>query len=163
MLSLLSIADLFAQEKTIDEVLKKFNNNSIPYIYPKDATINDSTLYLDAREANEYQVSKIPGAVYVGFNEFNMAAVTSLNIPKDKRIIVYCSLGVRSEKIAQKLKKNGYKNVFNLWGGIFEWKNEEKTVVDSNNKPTENVHAYSKKWGKYLKKGNKVYTGNSDE
>lgn len=163
MFSLLSIVNLFAQEKTIDEVLKKFNNHSIPYIYPKDAAINDSTLYLDAREADEYRVSKIPGAVYVGFNEFTTATVSSLNIPKGKKIIVYCSLGVRSEKIAQKLKKSGYTNVFNLWGGIFEWKNEGKTVVDSNNKPTENVHAYSKKWGKYLKKGNKVYTGNSDE
>jgi len=33
---------------------------------------------------------------------------------------VYCSLGIRSEVIAKKLKKAGYTNVFNLYGGIFE-------------------------------------------
>lgn len=160
--SLVWMQKSIAQEKTIDEVLKRFNNQSIPYIYPKEAVISDTVLYLDAREVAEYNVSKIPGAIYVGFNEFNLKTVSSLHIPKSQKIIVYCSLGVRSEKIAQKLKRNGYTNVFNLWGGIFEWKNVGKTVVDSNGNPTENVHAYSTKWSKYLKKGNKIIPANSE-
>ncbi len=152
-----------AQERAIGEILKKYNNQSIPYIYPKDAVLSDTILYLDAREEAEYNVSKIPGAVYVGFTEFNLGGFALLNIPKSKKIIVYCSLGVRSEKIAQRLKEAGYIYVFNLWGGIFEWINEGKIVVDNNNRATEKIHAYSKKWGKYLKRGSKVYTNNDAE
>ncbi len=159
---LLSASLTMAQEKTIEEVLKKLNNNSVPYIYSKDVQLSDSILLLDAREPAEYVVSKIPGAVYIGFNEFDINTLKGMNISKAKKVIVYCSLGVRSERIGSKIKKAGYNNVFNLWGGIFEWKNEGKTLVDSNNKPTENVHAYSKKWGKYLKRGNKIYTGNTE-
>lgn len=70
---------------------------------------------------------------------------------------MYCSLGIRSEHIAEKLKKRGYTSVYNLYGGIFEWKNKDYKVYDSNEKETDNIHAYSKAWSKWLKKGNKVY------
>ena len=76
---------------------------------------------------------------------------------KNATIIVYCSVGIRSEDIAEKLQKAGYKNVFNLFGGIFEWKNKQNVVVDTNNNPTEKVHTFSKEWSKWLKKGIKVY------
>jgi 3-mercaptopyruvate sulfurtransferase SseA len=72
-------------------------------------------------------------------------------------IVVYCSLGVRSEDIAEQLKKEGYTNVYNLFGGIFEWKNSNHKVYDNKEEPTENVHAFSKKWSKWLLKGNKIY------
>lgn len=145
------------QEKTIDDVLKRLNNNSVPYIQVKDVTLSDSVVLLDAREPAEYAVSKIPGAIYVGFNEFEIDKVKKLVTDKNKKVIVYCSLGVRSEKIGHKIIRAGYNNVLNLWGGIFEWKNEGRQIVDSANQPTENIHAYSKKWGAYLKKGVKVY------
>ena len=47
---------------------------------------------------------------------------------------MYCSIGKRSEKVTQKLKKAGYNNVSNLYGGIFEWVNQGNEVVDTNNK-----------------------------
>ena len=89
---------------------------------------------------------------------FNYLKETSSKlIDKNATIIVYCSVGIRSEDIAEKLQKAGYKNVFNLFGGIFEWKNKQNTVVDSTNNPTEKVHTFSKEWSKWLKKGIKVY------
>jgi rhodanese-related sulfurtransferase len=152
----------YAQEKTIGEVLKKYNKKTIPYIYTKDIILNDSTILLDAREEEEYNVSKIPGAYYVGFNNFTIDNLPSNNVLKNKKIIVYCSIGVRSEKIAAKVKKAGYNNVYNLWGGIFEWCNADKPLHNINNKPTKNIHTYSKKWGQYVKKGNKVYSNTED-
>ena len=44
-----------------------------------------------------------------------------------------------------------------MYGGIFEWKNKGFKVFDSEEKETENVHAFSKEWSKWLKKGVKVY------
>jgi hypothetical protein len=44
-----------------------------------------------------------------------------------------------------------------LFGGIFEWKNNNFTVYNSKEEATENVHAFSKDWSKWLLKGKKVY------
>lgn len=117
----------------------------------------DVYLY-DSREPEEFRVSAIPGANFVGYNDFSEQEAKS-KLPKDKNspIVVYCSLGVRSEDIAEKFVEMGYTNVKNLYGGIFEWKNNGYPVIDSNGDETEDVHAFSKFWGRYLKKGNKVY------
>ena len=125
----------------------------------KEITVTDAekqkALLLDARELNEYDVSHIKNALFVGYDNFN---VTKLNaIPKNKEIIVYCSIGKRSEKVTEKLVKDGYTNVSNLYGGIFEWVNEGNLVVDLNNHYTDKVHAYGRFWGHFLDKGEKVY------
>jgi len=71
--------------------------------------------------------------------------------------VVYCSIGVRSEDIGEKLMDAGYNNVTNLYGGIFEWKNKGNQVYDTLGNETERVHAFNKHWGKLLSKGEKVY------
>ncbi len=76
---------------------------------------------------------------------------------KNELIVVYCSIGLRSAKIAQQLKDEGYTNVFNLYGGIFEWKNNNFLVFDLNGQKTEKVHVYNKYWSKWLIKGEKVF------
>ena len=76
---------------------------------------------------------------------------------KNAKIVVYCSLGIRSEDVAEQIMKAGYTNVYNLYGGIFEWKNKDQKVVNEKGKATENVHAFNKEWGKWLKKGKKIY------
>lgn len=108
---------------------------------------------LDSREPEEYKVSHIKNAIHVGYDHFDINAVPD----KDQPIVVYCSVGYRSEKITQKLLDNGYSKVYNLFGGIFEWVNQEKPVY-KNNKKTQKIHAYSKLWGIWLNKGEKVYS-----
>lgn len=117
-------------------------------------TKTSNAIFLDAREANEFTVSHIEGAVPVGYDHFDLQKVTAL--PKDKPIIVYCSVGYRSEKIAEKLLNAGFSDVSNLYGGIFEWVNQGFPIVDETG-PTEKVHAYNRTWGIWLKKGKKVY------
>jgi 3-mercaptopyruvate sulfurtransferase SseA len=74
------------------------------------------------------------------------------DIPKDETIVVYCSIGARSQDIGKKLKSAGYKEVYNLYGGIFHWVNEDYPVY-KNEEETDEVHAFSKIWGFGLKKG----------
>ncbi|MDQ6763829.1 MAG: rhodanese-like domain-containing protein [Bacteroidota bacterium] len=114
----------------------------------------NSVFFLDAREKKEYDVSHIKNAVYVGYDDFNFSRLS--NIPKGDEIIVYCSIGKRSENITKKLVEAGYGNVSNLYGGIFEWVNRGYGVVDLNNKATDTVHAYGRFWGRWLDKGVKV-------
>ena len=59
---------------------------------------------------------------------------------------MYCSLGIRSETVGEKLKAAGYTNVYNLYGGIFEWKNKDFTVLDAEEKETNEVHTFNKYW-----------------
>ncbi len=136
-------------------LLKKMLNHKVPEITVDSlAKIVDDVVLLDAREPDEFKVSHLAKATFVGYNNFNFESikVTDKNTP----IVVYCSVGYRSGKIAEKLMENGFTNVQNLYGGIFEWKNEGNMVVDEKG-ITNDVHPYSKSWGIWLKKGNKVY------
>lgn len=148
-----------AQEKDYHTMLKLLYKNTVPIVKPEQASFEmkrDSTIIiLDTREKEEYTVSHISKAKYVGYDHFEMDSLK--RIPKNVRIIVYCSVGYRSERIGEKLLKNGFTHVSNLYGGIFEWVNNDYPVVDINNMPTHKVHAYSKLWGKWLIKGEKVY------
>ena len=144
-------------QSNIPKVLKKLNKETIPYIYVKDILNEDTALFLDAREQKEYNTSHLKNAIFVGYNKFDSKKVMDLISEKDTPIIVYCSIGVRSERIGEQIKKMGYTNVKNLYGGIFEWKNSGNKVYDINQKPTEKVHAFSEVWSKYLNAGNPVY------
>ena len=112
---------------------------------------------LDSREEKEYQTSHIKEAIRVGYDFFNLDSVQQKLPNKDSKIVVYCSVGVRSEDIAEKLKKAGYNNVYNLFGGIFEWKSNNFPVYNSAEKETDSIHTFNKVWSKWLKKGIKVY------
>lgn len=117
----------------------------------------DNFILLDARESKEFNVSHIKGSIHVGYDHFDSKKVTALLKDKNATIIVYCSIGVRSEKIGERLLKLGYKNVFNLYGGIFEWKHQGGKVVNNQNKETDEIHTFNKEWSVYLTKGKKVY------
>lgn len=145
-------------QDSLDELLNQYNEESIPYISVKElSTIESEVILLDAREINEYQISHLKGAIYVGYDHFDINTVSRQNINKESKIIVYCSLGIRSEDISEKLKQAGYNNIYNLYGGIFEWKNEDHLIVDSEGNETDKIHAFSKQWGKWLHKGKKIY------
>ena len=147
----------FSQE-TLSELLTIHNTKGIPYITVQELAMpKTKAIILDARELEEYNVSHIKEAIFVGYNSFQIDLVKNKLPNKNETIVVYCSLGIRSESIANKLKKAGYNNVFNLYGGIFEWKNNNFKVYNSEGKETDSIHAFSKEWSKWVLKGNKVY------
>ncbi|MFC4095156.1 rhodanese-like domain-containing protein [Euzebyella saccharophila] len=148
--------NLYGQSK-IDKALKRWNKESVPYIEVEELKNNTSAVLLDARKREEFEVSHFKDAIWVGHNDFQMDQVTEKIANKDQEIVVYCSIGVRSENIGEKLMKAGYTNVRNLYGGIFQWKNNGLPVFDKNGMETQKVHAFNKQWGKLLKKGEKVY------
>ena len=154
---LLISACLACGETSIEGALKKYNKGSVPYIDSSELSKTDQFLILDTREKEEYDVSHIEGAIWVGYETFRLDRVDTLLADKATSLVVYCSVGVRSEDIGEKLIKAGFPEVKNLYGGIFQWKNEGLPVVDSTGRYTDNVHAYSKYWGNLLTEANKVY------
>lgn len=148
--------NVYGQSK-IDKALKRWNKESVPYIKVEELKNNTSAVLLDTRKREEFEVSHFEDAIWVGHNDFQIDQVTEKIVNKDQEIVVYCSIGVRSENIGEKLMKAGYTNVRNLYGGIFQWKNDGLPVFDQNGIETQKVHAFNKQWGKLLKKGEKVF------
>ena len=145
-------------QNNLNDLLKKYNTESVPYISVDSLkSFSTTVILLDARAKKEYKVSHLKKALFVGYEKFNLKK-TMKSIPnKNAKIVVYCSLGIRSEDIAAQLKKAGYTNVLNLYGGIFAWKNNGNTVYNSKEIATEKVHTFTKEWSTWLLKGEKVY------
>ena len=139
------------QNADFDKKVANMLSFSVKTISPSDVKRQSSILILDARERSEYDVSHLPNAVFVGYNNFEKKTLDS--IAKDRPIVVYCSIGYRSEKIGEKLQKQGFSKVYNLYGSIFEWVNQGNPVVDKNNQPTKKVHTYNKAWSRWVEEG----------
>ena len=63
-------------------------------------------LILDVRNVDEANAGMIKGAVLIPEEEL---AARIAELPKDKRIIIHCSTGIRAEMAYHKLKDAGYK------------------------------------------------------
>jgi rhodanese-related sulfurtransferase len=153
---LLSTSFCFSQN-SIPKVLDKLNNKTVPYITVSELKQKQNYVLMDARESKEYGVSHLQNAINVGYDKFDSKSISSLVKDKNELIVVYCSIGVRSERIGEKLIKLGFTNVFNLYGGIFEWKNNDGKTYNSKNIETDSIHTFNKRWSAYLKKGVKIY------
>ncbi|MCL6259967.1 rhodanese-like domain-containing protein [Aquiflexum sp. TKW24L] len=54
------------------------------------------------------------------------------SLPKDKEVYVYCAVGGRSRQAAEILLNNGFTKVYNLSGGIVDWRRNGFEVVKPN-------------------------------
>jgi sulfur-carrier protein adenylyltransferase/sulfurtransferase len=80
-------------------------------------------VFLDVREADEYDQGAIPGAVHIprGFLESQIEG----KVPdRATPLVVYCAGGVRSAFAAKSLGDLGYTDVVSMSGGFGQWKNE---------------------------------------
>jgi len=144
-------------QSSIEKALDWYNSESVPYISVTELQNFQTQIILDAREWEEYEVSHLKNAVWVGYDDFKLEDVADKYPNKNSKIVVYCSIGVRSENIGEELLESGYFNTKNLYGGIFEWTNQGYPVYNTKGEKTKKVHAFGKLWGKYLTKAEKVY------
>ena len=107
-------------------------------ITAKEATQNHKKyLFVDARSKEERSISTIPGSITPSQLES-----TVLNKP----VIIYCTIGYRSGKLTAKLIEKGYKDIYNLEGGILAWTWANGPLIDINQKQTKKVHTWSDDW-----------------
>lgn len=81
------------------------------------------TVWIDVREADEYENGAIAGAVPIprGFLELNVENVVP---DKDTPVVLYCAAGVRSALAAKSLQDLGYTHVVSLKPGFNGWKDK---------------------------------------
>ncbi len=122
---------------------------TVPVISVEDLHANPSDyIILDAREQDEYNVSHIPDAIYVGYDRPELELIEGLD--KDKKLLFYCSIGYRSEKIGELAKELGFDQVYNLYGSIFEWVNKGYELESASGDSTMKVHGYNRIWGRWV-------------
>ncbi|MCB0630060.1 MAG: rhodanese-like domain-containing protein [Saprospiraceae bacterium] len=140
------------QNEEFDKKVESLLLFSVPVIGVEELNNIQSEVHIfDAREKEEFEVSHIPGAVFLGYQDFDPSVLQS--VPKNDKIVLYCSVGYRSEKIGEKLKQLGYTQVYNLYGSLFEWANRDYPLVDKKGKPTKKIHTYNRNWSKWVEEG----------
>lgn len=141
------------QNTEFKNLLDSMYQHTVPLISVEEFKLLDKNdLYvLDTRETKEFKVSHLKNARHVGYFWFDMRNV--YDIPENSTIVLYCSVGFRSEKIGEKLLRSGYSKVYNLYGSIFEWVNQGNPVYRSNGVQTSEIHGYNKEWSKWLQRG----------
>ena len=148
-------------QQNLEEVLAEYNQETVPYISVKELSAikqnGGRIILLDARESAEYKTSHLAGALHVGYDDFDKSKIARLNLNPKDTVVVYCTVGVRSEDIGEQLQQLGFKDVRNLKGGIVYWKNQGQPVYNMRNQITDKVHVYGPGWGKWLTNGIPTY------
>ena len=139
------------QNAMFHTVVKRIIDQSVPLLDVDELSKNPTQyLILDAREWSEYTISHIPGAKHIGYEHFNPSKID--HIDRQQPIAIYCSVGYRSEKIGEKLQAMGFKEVYNVYGSLFEWVNRGHPVIDIQGQTTRKVHGFNRKWGIWVNK-----------
>ena len=81
---------------------------------------------LDVRTPGEFQQASLAGARLIPIDQL-VSRLTEL--PKDQPILVYCAVGSRSAQVVNYLARQGYPEVYNLYGGIYSWAQKGYPVV----------------------------------
>jgi rhodanese-related sulfurtransferase len=112
-------------------VLYRRNNmfNPIPQLKVRELqdwlndTESDMPTILEVRELNELQeTGTIPGAVHIPLGKLTLEALKAAGISPQTTLVVSCRSGARSMQACLALRDFGYKNVYNLLGGILDWR-----------------------------------------
>jgi rhodanese-related sulfurtransferase len=87
-----------------------------------------SIVYLDVREPNEWNLGRIPGALFIARG--NLESRIESTIPRENKIIIYCARGNRSALAADTLQQMGYHDVASMSQGFIGWVDAGGEVED---------------------------------
>ncbi len=141
--------DQLVGDPSFDRTIRSYLKLDVPVITVDElANKQDSFIILDARSKSEFEISHLRNARFIGFKEFSPDYLKGIS--KESKLAIYCSIGYRSEKIGNKLKKLGFIDVNNVYGSIFEWVNQGYQIVDKNGQATNRLHTYNQSWSKWI-------------
>lgn len=95
-----------------------------------EQAIRESDILIDVREADEFALGHLPGAVLMprGLLEFKLSAMPALSA-RDLKVALYCKTSGRAALAAQAMHAMGYLNVKSIAGGFDAWQADGKPVV----------------------------------
>ena len=102
----------------------------VPEVGPLQATAlmsHDDAVVLDVREDREVAAGMLPNAVHIPLGQLEQR-LDELERYRDRKLLVYCRSGHRSQRAAARLRKAGFEEVYNLEGGILAWESASLPV-----------------------------------
>lgn len=148
LLSCISLIGQKVQNEDFQKLLEKELVHDVPEIDVSTLLLMENYVLFDARSIEEYNVSHIQGAEHVDFVHFDLQKMK--DVSKKQAIVVYCSVGSRSEKVTRLLIQAGYGQTFNLYGGIFEWCNAGQPMYSNQNQITKKIHGVTPYWSEWV-------------
>jgi rhodanese-related sulfurtransferase len=138
--------------------------SDIPMIQPENLAAEmegpEPPLLLDVRTPEEYAVSHIRIALLANPATFDIDDFD--DVDRDRKIVLYCSIGYRSGLLTRELLQHGFVDVRNLYGGIFLWYNNGMPVYQGS-RIVEQIHPYKPLWGQFITRRGKVeHSGDQD-
>lgn len=122
-LSILFIATLFSCEETSAQESKLLEPNElIEVLSSKDAH------FIDVRTPQEFSAGHIENAVNIDFKSSNFETEIE-KLDSKKPIIIYCRSGRRSAASTNTLSKAGFTEIYDLKGGVLNWKKQGNKLV----------------------------------
>jgi len=95
---------------------RNFRNGDIT-IQEAQNKVSQGAILIDVRSNQEYKEGHLRGAINIP--DFEIINRVQSEIPKkNQSIILYCQYGGRSKNSMDLMKKLGYTNVYNLYGGL---------------------------------------------
>ena len=102
------------------------NTSTVPHLNADQVVQmmeDPDAIFLDTRNKVEWEVGKFKNAITLNIDHFRdfPEAVNQLSELKDKKVVAYCTGGIRCEKATMVMQKLGFKNVFQIDGGIVKY------------------------------------------
>ena len=103
-----------------------------PTDFQEKITSTKNAVVLDVRTPGEFEEGAIANAFNLDFRDEHFESKAQL-LDANKTYFVYCLSGGRSSSAAELMRKNGFKNVFELNGGILAWKKNNLALSKGKN------------------------------
>ncbi|WP_372768036.1 rhodanese-like domain-containing protein [Lutibacter sp.] len=103
--------------------------DSISVISPtefKEKAVNNTII--DVRTPQEFSEGHIEGAVNINFFDATFLEQIS-KYKKDEPVFIYCKSGNRSGQASKKISDSGFKQIYDLEGGILNWVKNNNEVI----------------------------------
>ncbi|WP_378186982.1 rhodanese-like domain-containing protein [Aquimarina sp. W85] len=90
---------------------------------------NDKIRVIDVRTPQEFETGYIETAENIDFKDENFINTVS-KLDTSKPVIIYCARGGRSAKCAEVMKEAGFTKIYDLNGGISQWKLDGQEIIN---------------------------------
>lgn len=84
---------------------------------------------IDVRTDEEVEEGVLPGAIQMDVSDWEAFVEKAKNLDSEKPVLLYCRSGARSNRAGKYLLQNGFKEVYDLQGGIIDWKKNNGEII----------------------------------
>lgn len=90
---------------------------------------NPEAQLIDVRTDGEVREGMLPGAIQLDESNWDNFVKGAESLDPDKPVLIYCRSGARSNKAAKYLSQNGFKEVYDMRGGIIDWNKNKGELI----------------------------------